>query len=155
VLRRREPSRSDALGGTFPLLRETTAGEPIEATAISHFLSERSNRNARTPARRIHSNFDAGVTLLSLRRVRPQTIRLHPEERRTPHQYYVGITSNPQARLAAHNAGLSPSTFRHRPWRSLIVIEFDDEGPAIEFERYLKTGSGREFARRHFRQLVR
>ena len=33
-----------------------------------------------------------------------------------------------------------------------MVIEFDEEAPAIEFERYLKTGSGREFARRHFRQ---
>jgi hypothetical protein len=31
------------------------------------------------------------------------------------------------------------------------VIEFDEEDPALEFERYLKTGSGREFARRHFR----
>ena len=35
------------------------------------------------------------------------------------------------------------------------MIEFDEEAPAIEFERYLKTGSGREFARRHFRQGAR
>jgi hypothetical protein len=34
------------------------------------------------------------------------------------------------------------------------VIEFDEEAPALKFERYLKTGSGREFARRHFRQTV-
>jgi len=34
----------------------------------------------------------------------------------------------------------------------LVVIEFDEERPALEFERYLKTGSGREFARRHFRR---
>ncbi len=45
--------------------------------------------------------------------------------------------------------GLSPHTSRHRPWRALVVIEFDEEAPAIEFERYLKTGSGREFARLH------
>ena len=73
----------------------------------------------------------------------------------SPHEYYVGITSDPHARLAAHNDGLSPHTSRHRPWRALVVIEFDEEAPAIEFERYLKTGSGREFARRHFRQVVR
>jgi predicted GIY-YIG superfamily endonuclease len=72
----------------------------------------------------------------------------------SPHEYYVGITSDPQARLAAHNDGLSPHTAPHRPWRALVVIEFDEEAPAIEFERYLKTGSGREFARRHFRQVV-
>ena len=71
------------------------------------------------------------------------------------HQYYVGVTSNPTARLAAHNAGLSAHTAEHRPWRTLVVIEFDEEEPALKFERYLKTGSGREFARRHFRQRVR
>jgi predicted GIY-YIG superfamily endonuclease len=72
-----------------------------------------------------------------------------------PDQYYVGLTSNVGQRLRAHNEGLSPHTSRHRPWRTLVVIEFDDEVPARDFERYLKTGSGREFARRHFRQTVR
>lgn len=67
-------------------------------------------------------------------------------------QYYVGLTSDMTARLAAHNAGLSPHTAQHRPWRALVAIEFDDEEAAVKFERYLKTGSGREFARRHFRQ---
>ena len=73
----------------------------------------------------------------------------------SPYEYYVGITSDLHARLAAHNGGSSPHTARHRPWRTLVVIEFDEEAPAICFERYLKTGSGREFARRHFRQVVR
>jgi len=69
-------------------------------------------------------------------------------------QYYVGLTSDLRARLLAHNDGLSRHTAAHRPWRPLIVIEFDEEEPAVQFERYLKTGSGREFARRHFRQDV-
>jgi putative endonuclease len=72
-----------------------------------------------------------------------------------PDEYYVGLTSDPEARLQAHNAGLSPHTEEHRPWRTLVRVEFDEEAPAMEFERYLKTGSGREFARRHFRQTVR
>jgi putative endonuclease len=71
-----------------------------------------------------------------------------------PDEYYVGVTSDVDQRLRAHNEGLSPHTSRHRPWRTLVVIEFDEEEPALEFERYLKTGSGREFARRHFRQTV-
>jgi putative endonuclease len=71
-----------------------------------------------------------------------------------PDEYYVGITSNMTARIAAHNEGLTRSTVDHRPGRTLVVIEFDEELPAIAFERYLKTGSGREFARRHFRQTV-
>jgi putative endonuclease len=68
--------------------------------------------------------------------------------------YYVGVTSDVAARLAAHNAGLNVHTSPHRPWRTLVVIEFDEEAPALKFEKYLKTGSGREFARRHFRQTV-
>jgi putative endonuclease len=69
-----------------------------------------------------------------------------------PMQYYTGVTSDLQARLVAHNEGLSPHTAEFRPWRTLVVIEFDEEEPALEFERYLKSGSGREFARRHLRQ---
>ena len=72
----------------------------------------------------------------------------------TPHEYYVGITCDPKARLAAHNDGSSRHTASHRPWKTLVVIEFDEEEPALKFEKYLKTGSGREFARRHFRQTV-
>src|SRR5262245_413580 len=63
-----------------------------------------------------------------------------------PDEYYVGLTSDPDARLQTHNAGLSPHTAWHQPWRTLVRIEFDDEAPAVKFERYLKTGSGREFA---------
>jgi predicted GIY-YIG superfamily endonuclease len=71
-----------------------------------------------------------------------------------PDVYYVGVTSNVELRLRAHNEGLSGHTMRHRPWKTLVVIEFDEEEPALKFERYLKSGSGREFARRHFRQTV-
>jgi len=70
-----------------------------------------------------------------------------------PTEHYVGLTSDPVGRLRGHNAGLSPHTALHRPWRFLVIIEFDEEAPARQFERYLKTRSGREFARRHFRQL--
>ena len=74
---------------------------------------------------------------------------------RNEHDYYVGLTSDPAARLQAHNSGLSAHTANACPWRMLVCIEFDEEAPAVQFERYLKTGSGREFARRHFRQTVR
>ena len=72
----------------------------------------------------------------------------------TPDEYYVGVTSDVALRLRDHNAGLSRHTSHHRPWRTLVVIEFDEEQPALKFERYLKSGSEREFARRHFRKTV-
>jgi predicted GIY-YIG superfamily endonuclease len=63
---------------------------------------------------------------------------------------YVGLTADVRQRLDAHNRGLTPSTARYRPWAVTVVIEFTDEGRAACFERYLKSPSGRAFARRHF-----
>lgn len=38
-----------------------------------------------------------------------------------------------------------------RPWAVDVLIKFADETRALGFERYLKSGSGVEFARRHLR----
>ena len=69
---------------------------------------------------------------------------------REPTEYYVGSTSNVVARLADHNAGVSAHTAKHRPWELVVAVEFANEERAIAFERYLKSGSGRAFAKRHF-----
>lgn len=57
----------------------------------------------------------------------------------TRDEYYVGVTSDPKARLTAHNEGLSAHTSKHQPWKPPVIIEFDDEEPALQFERYLKS----------------
>ena len=67
-----------------------------------------------------------------------------------PSRHYVGLTSDLERRLAGHNAGQNIHTARARPWRQLVSIEFEGEKAAARFERYLKTGSGRAFALRHF-----
>ena len=67
-------------------------------------------------------------------------------------QFYVGLTSDVDARLAAHNAGRCQHTASRRPWQRHVVLEFSDEERAIRFERYLKSGSGRAFAKRHFEE---
>ena len=66
-------------------------------------------------------------------------------------RYYTGVTSNVAARLAAHNHGRCSATVSARPWRVVVSIQFADEARAIRFERYLKSGSGNAFARRHLR----
>lgn len=68
-----------------------------------------------------------------------------------PARHYVGLTSNVAARIEAHNAAQSPYTHIHRPWRLVVALEFATQDIAVEFERYLKSGSGRAFAKRHFR----
>ena len=67
-----------------------------------------------------------------------------------PARHYVGVTSDVDARLGWHNAGPSGHTFHHRPWSVVVSLEFPDEPTALCFERYLKSGSGRAFAKRHF-----
>jgi putative endonuclease len=67
-----------------------------------------------------------------------------------PGRPYVGLTGNVPDRLEVHNAGGSPHTARYKPWKLLVTIEFSDEPTAAAFERYLKSGSGPAFARRHF-----
>jgi predicted GIY-YIG superfamily endonuclease len=61
----------------------------------------------------------------------------------------VGLTADVSARLVHHNDGRCPHTARYRSWELHVVIEFADEPTAIRFERYLKSGSGRAFAKRH------
>ncbi len=67
-----------------------------------------------------------------------------------PQRHYVGLTSDVSTRLAVHNSGGSRYTVRHRPWRIIVSLEFASHASAIAFEKYLKTGSGRTFAKRQF-----
>ena len=65
-----------------------------------------------------------------------------------PPRYYTGLASDVGARLASHNAGQCPHSSKHRAWHLDLVIKFADEGRAVRFERYLKSGSGHAFANR-------
>lgn len=62
---------------------------------------------------------------------------------------YVGVTGDLRARVASHNAGRNPSTVHGRPWRVVAYIALADSAKARALERFLKSGSGRIFARRH------
>lgn len=68
----------------------------------------------------------------------------------SPERYYVGLTSDVKRRIETHNSGGSQHTATLRPWEFVAAIEFASEQSATVFERYLKSGSGRAFAKRHF-----
>jgi len=61
--------------------------------------------------------------------------------------FYTGITEDLDARLLKHNSGAVSHTSKFRPWRIKTYIAFADEARAIAFEKYLKSGSGRAFAK--------
>src|SRR5689334_7833094 len=68
----------------------------------------------------------------------------------SPERRYVGVSADVVSRLRAHNAGQDPSTTRWKPWLVDVCVEFRSEVLALRFERYLKSGSGHAFAKRHF-----
>lgn len=67
-----------------------------------------------------------------------------------PDRHYVGLTRNLELRLAQHNRGETPSTKPYAPWQVEIATAFRDPIKAADFEKYLKTHSGRTFSKRHF-----
>jgi predicted GIY-YIG superfamily endonuclease len=67
-----------------------------------------------------------------------------------PDHHYTGMTEDLTAPLDDHNRGHCAHTAKFRPWRIETAIAFTSEEKARAFEKYLKSGSGREFARRHF-----
>jgi len=65
-------------------------------------------------------------------------------------RHYTGRTTDLKTRLDSHNHGHVPHTRKFRPWRVEVAVAFRDKAKAVAFERYLKSSSGRAFAKRHF-----
>jgi putative endonuclease len=63
-------------------------------------------------------------------------------------RYYVGATRDLRGRLTKHNAGEVSHTSKYAPWEIKTYIAFADEEQAFAFERYLKSPSGRAFAKK-------
>jgi putative endonuclease len=72
------------------------------------------------------------------------------QSKKDPSSHYTGFTENLQQRLADHNDSTVPTTAGRGPWTLLSAHVFAEKPKALAFEQYLKSGSGREFARRHF-----
>ena len=63
----------------------------------------------------------------------------------SPGRHYIGFTADLRQRVCDHNLGCTPSTAGHRPWRLKGYVAFDTKPAALDFERYLKSGSGHAF----------
>ena len=65
-----------------------------------------------------------------------------------PDVLYHGSTAGLKKRLQAHNLGRNRSTIALRPWQLVWYAGFESETAAKNFERHLKTSSGKAFARK-------
>jgi predicted GIY-YIG superfamily endonuclease len=67
----------------------------------------------------------------------------------SPSQTYIGQTSNLKVRLAIHDSNQSPHTSKFSPWTLEFYSAFKNKETAIAFEKYLKSHSGKAFAKKH------
>jgi putative endonuclease len=67
-----------------------------------------------------------------------------------PDRHYVGMTTDLETRLERYNGGQSAHTAKFRPWQIDTAIAFRSRDKAAAFEHYLKSHSGRAFAKNHF-----
>ncbi len=70
------------------------------------------------------------------------------QSKKSSDKIYIGYTINLKQRLETHNSGGSVYTSDDRPWELIFYIAFRDQQKALEFEKYLKSHSGRAFAKK-------
>ncbi len=62
----------------------------------------------------------------------------------------IGYTTDLRKRIQKHNNGEVPHTSKYLPWKIKTVVAFTDKSKALKIEKYLKSHSGRAFAKKHF-----
>ena len=60
---------------------------------------------------------------------------------------YIGVTSNLEKRLFAHNNLPKGWTKNFRPWNLVYTEEFTEKSEALKREKELKSHQGRDFIR--------
>jgi len=65
--------------------------------------------------------------------------------------YYTGCSNDLEDRLSRHNIGQVHFTKDKLPVVLVTYIAFSDKYKAYDFEKYLKSGSGRAFAQKRLR----
>ncbi len=63
--------------------------------------------------------------------------------------YHIGFTDNLKDRLGRHQKGQIPATMKRLPIKLDFYFAIENKYRAFEFEKYLKSGSGRAFIKNH------
>lgn len=62
---------------------------------------------------------------------------------------YIGYTKDLVERVSRHNNDRGVRyTEKYAPWKLVFYASFTSQKKAMRFEKYLKSGSGREFLKR-------
>ncbi|MCX6317337.1 MAG: GIY-YIG nuclease family protein [Bacteroidetes bacterium] len=60
-------------------------------------------------------------------------------------KHYTGFTNNLEQRLISHNQLGKGWTARFRPWQVIYKKVFPTKAEAMQHEKWLKSGAGRDF----------
>ena len=63
---------------------------------------------------------------------------------------YIGLTNNYKRRIEEHQKGKEKTTRPYRPFKILLIEKFDTRIQARAREKYLKSGSGKEWIKSNF-----
>ncbi|MEK7164040.1 MAG: GIY-YIG nuclease family protein [Patescibacteria group bacterium] len=63
---------------------------------------------------------------------------------------YIGCTDDLKSRVVRHQKGEVPATKNRLPITLYSYFAFSNKYIAFNFEKYLKSGSGRAFMKKHF-----
>ena len=63
---------------------------------------------------------------------------------------YIGCCDNLEDRMVRHEKGYVPATKDRLPIKLISYFAFSNKYTAFNFEKYLKSGSGRAFMKKHF-----
>ena len=64
---------------------------------------------------------------------------------KTCNKHYTGYTSDLEQRMLSHNVLGKGWTEKYRPWTIIYTKEFEIKKEAMEHEKWLKSGIGKEF----------
>ena len=64
-------------------------------------------------------------------------------------KFYIGYTTQMKDRFKAHQKGEVSFTRNKLPVKLIHLSKFSEKRKAYNFERYLKSGSGKAFMQRH------
>lgn len=67
-----------------------------------------------------------------------------------PDKIYIGQTTSVTRRLYQHNQKTTFHTAKYIPWKLIVYLGFTDTSSAFEFEKYLKSGTGRAMIAKRF-----
>ena len=60
-------------------------------------------------------------------------------------KHYTGYTFNPEQRLLSHNELGNGWTSKYRPWKLIFSRDFSEKKKAMDYEKWLKSGAGRDY----------